>query len=254
MVVLAYVALIVFIIFSEVIRVKENKFDFLLYFNIMFCLMYAFPGFAIAANLSGQGTEHSLGVTVNTSDIQLLLAIYIGYFLIIIGFDSNSAKKYGKLLNIQWRNDNIIFCIALFLVIISGISTHLYGSQFGGVLNAMSQATQIRNNTAEQVGALAFIRHFMFLSYLASYILASFLYSRKLKKYKLLICTAFVISIINSVISATTTGGRAHLIFYFLMFMLGYIIISKKIPMLFLIYLLIPSVLFVCMENYFFLV
>lgn len=248
----AYLGLIFFIAFTEIMRKKKHKFDFLLYFNIMFCLMYPFPAFLLGANLGGKVSEHELGVKLNVNDVQMLMAIFLGYLFIIIGFRFQSNQKREKVLKIEWHDDKIIKRIALFLVFFSGIAIHIYTLPFGGAINAMSQATYIRENVAEEVGAFAFFQHFMFLSYLGSYLLASFIFFKHPKKNNLFLQTAFVVSLINSIIAATVTGGRAHLIFYGLMFYLNYILINKKIPWTFTIALLIPSGLFVLYGKAFF--
>lgn len=247
---LAYLGIIVFIFFTEIVRQKKTIFDFLSFFNILFCLMLPLPAFLLATNLVKKTSELSFNLNVN--DVQILLAIFLGYLTIFVGFYSQGAIKYGKALKIEWRDRQVILTIAIFLLLLSTVAIHIYAAQFGGVVNAMSQATSIRTNTAEGAGPLSFFKHFMFLSYLASYLLASLILLKPRKKYRFFFYSAFVLSAINSIIAATTTGGRGHLIFYFLIFYLRRVIVSKKIPWLFTIILFMTGGLLILYGKTFF--
>lgn len=246
---LAYLGLILFIVIMEALRKKQSIFDFLLFFNIMFCLMYAFPGFYLAAHLGGENLENNWFFEIDVYNIHVLAAIYLGYFSILLGFHSRSAEKHGKSLRIQWKDDKTILRIAISFLLLSTLTIQIYSMPFGGVISAISRATHIRIGAAEEEGPLGFFKLFNFLSYISTYLFASFIFFKG-KNYTLLhgilLYVAFLASLLNSVIAVTITGGRAYLIYIFLFFYLTYIIRVKKIPWLLTLVLLgiaIPFVL-----------
>ncbi|WP_414621934.1 O-antigen polymerase [Calothrix sp. CCY 0018] len=251
MLAIAYLGLTLFILFIEIVRKKKVVFDFLSFFNLMFCLMYPFPAFLMSANLAFDGSEYTGAFKFSIYDAQVLLAIFLGYFVIIIGFYSISAKNYARKTTVTWQGDKQILRIAIFLLLFSCISVQIYAYQFGGLMSAISKATFIRTAVAEG-GTLVFFKHFMFLSFCPSYLLAAFIFDKKTRKHKLFLYTAFVISAFSTVIGVTITGGRAHLIIYFLTFYLVKIIVSKKVPWLLTISLLLPSILFILYGKAFF--
>lgn len=251
MLAVAYLGLTLFILLIEFLRKKKVVFDFLSFFNLMFCLMYPIPAFLMSANLGSDGVEDTGVFKFSIYDAQLLLAIFLGYFTILISFYSASAQNYARKITIRWQSEEKVFRIAILLLLFSCISVHIYASQFGGILSAISKATFIRMTLAEG-GNFVFFKHFMFLSFCPSYLLAAFIFDRKRRKNKLFLYTAFVISALYTVIGVTITGGRAHLIIYFLTFYLVRIIKNRKIPWLLTIYLLVPSSLFILYGKSFF--
>ncbi|MEA5597652.1 O-antigen polymerase [Rivularia sp. UHCC 0363] len=251
MLAIAYLGIILFILFIEITRKKKVVFDFLSFFHLMFCLMYPLPAFLMSANLGFDGDEYSGAFTFTIYDAQLLLAIFLGYFIILVGFYSASAQIYAKKTIVTWRSEKTILRIAIFMLLFSFISVQIYASQFGGLTSAISKATFIRTAVAEG-GTLVFFKHFMFLSFCPSYLLAAFIFDNKIRKHKLFLYTAFVISAFSTVIGVTITGGRAHLIIYFLTFYLVKVIVSKKLPWLLTISLLLPSIIFILYGKAFF--
>jgi oligosaccharide repeat unit polymerase len=251
MLAVAYLGLTLFIIFIEIFRTKKVLFDFWTFLNLIFCLMYTLPAFVMSANLGVDGIEHTGGFKFSIYDAQVLFAVFLGYFSTLVGFHSVSAQNNANRIIILWRSEKTILRIAIFLLLFSCISVQIYASQFGGVMNAISQATLIRSSVAEG-GALVFFKHFMFLSFCASYLLAALIFYQKRIKHKLFLYSAFVISAICTVVGVTITGGRAHLIIYFLTFYLVQVIINKKIPWILTICLLLPSILFILYGKAFF--
>lgn len=249
----AYLGLTLFILFLEFLRKKKVVFDFWSFFNLVFCLMYSLPAFLMSANLGVDGVEYSGGFKFNINDASVLIAIFVGYFSVLLGFRSASSPKIARKITISWRSEQSILIVAIFLLLFSCISVQIYAAQFGGVMAAISKATFIRTAVAEG-GTLVFFKHFMFLSFCASYLLAALIFYKNKKriKYKLLLYTAFVTSALCTVIGVTITGGRAHLIIYFLTFYLVQTILNKKIPWFLTISLLLPSILFVLYGKAFF--
>ncbi|MBF2017205.1 MAG: oligosaccharide repeat unit polymerase [Rivularia sp. T60_A2020_040] len=247
----AYLGLTFFIVFVEKVRKRKTVFDFLTFFHLIFCLMYSIPGFILAINLGGKGIEKNSFFEFNINNAQLLLAIFIGYFTILLGFYSYSAKKYAKKITIKWHSEKTIFRITAFLLIFACLSVQVYALQFGGVLNAVSQSTFIRTSV-EKGGVFVFFKHFMFLSFCASYLIYASIFLRKRKNPKLILYLVFIISVICTVVGVTITGGRAHLIIYFLTFYLVDIIVRRKIPWLATFTLIVPSILFILYGKAFF--
>ncbi len=224
----AYLILLFFIAFIEITRKKLNKFDFLTLFSIYFSLMYPLPGFLLAFDFENSVSELGLGISIYTNSIQTALAIFAGYFLVVIGFYSKSAQRFGENIIIKARDNNsIVLVYAIFLLLFSCLSIYIYGLQYGGFVNALANTALIRVR-AVQGGPLAFFKHFALFSLLASYLLGSFLFVKRMKTGKIYLYFIFIFSVIVSIIAVSLTGGRAYIINYFLVFYLVYLVKSKK--------------------------
>jgi oligosaccharide repeat unit polymerase len=241
---LAHLGLIVFIFFSEFVRKKTKKFDYLTLFNLIFTLCYPLPAFLLGVNLGT--SELSLGSKLYTGDIQTTYAIFLGYFAVVAGYYSKSAEKAGSNLCIKTTNQRNVTVLAIFLLSFSFLSIYLYGLQYGGITLALSKTILIRSNVVES-GVFVFFKHFMNFSKFASYLLAAYCFSGQLTKtehpfaMKTILAILLSLSICTSFIASFLSSSRAALIYYLVGFYLAYILKTKKI---FSVYT-IPSILFV---------
>lgn len=241
---LANLGLIIFILFSEFVRKKTKKFDYLTLFNLIFTLCYPLPAFLLGVNLGT--SELSLGSKLYTGDIQTTYAIFLGYFAVVAGYYSKSAEKAGSNLFIKTTNQRNVIILSIFLLLFSFLSIYLYGLQYGGILNALSKTILIRSNVVES-GAFVFFKHFMGFSKFVSYLLAAYFFSRKLTKpensfaSKTVLAILLSLSIFASFTASFLSSSRAALIYYLVGFYLVYILKTKKI---FSVYT-IPVILFV---------
>lgn len=225
----AYLVLLALIVFIEIFREKSSLFDFLTLFNIYFALMYPLPGFLLAFDFTNAASSLGLGISLYTNKFQTVLAVFVGYFLVVLGFYSKSAIAWGKKISLRTRYNNSVLFYALALLLFSSVSIYIYGLQYGSFINALSQASLIRARAVEG-GALVFFKHFTLFSLPASYLLGAVVFFQKDKKYNpILIFITFVISVIIAIIAIMLTGGRGYLINYFLCFYLVYILAKKKI-------------------------
>jgi hypothetical protein len=191
--------------------------------------MYPLPGFLLAFDFENSVSELGLGISIYTNNIQTTLAIFAGYFLVVIGFYAKSAQEFGRHIIIKaCANNLIVFVYAIFLLLFSCLSIYIYGLQYGGFLNALASTALIRVRAVEG-GSLAFFKHFALFSLLASYLLGSFLFSKKMKTARIYLYIIFICSVISSLIAVTLTGGRAYLINYLLVFALVYLLKSKRV-------------------------
>lgn len=227
----AYLGLIFFIAFLEFTRKKENKFDFLTLFNVIFTLLYPLPAFILDADFAARA-ELNFNSNLYISNSQTALAIFLGYFFVIIGFYSIDAQKYGKCVFIKSRSDNFVMGYAVLLLLFSCVSIQLYSSQYGNFLYAISNAGLIRAGAAEEEGgALGFFKHLMLFSILSSYLLASFVISKRFWRWRLVLYTTFLISVVIAVITCLMEGSRIILITYFLVFYLVWVIKTGKLSL-----------------------
>jgi hypothetical protein len=239
----AYLVLLFIIPLIEIFRRKENRIDFLTLFNIFFILWYVLPGFLIAFEPEKAITEVWLNIIGYTNKIQTALAIFVGYFLVLIGFYSKSARKCGKRIIVNARNNLIILGYAIFLLLFSAMSVYIYSSAFGGVVNAITQALVVRGRGVE-TGSLGFFVRFIAASSFSSYLLCAFVFTKDIKKGKLLIIILFVFSIVIAVVSFLVRAGRFDVLSYFVGFYQIYILKTRKIPWLFSVILVSWMVLF----------
>ncbi|MEG5160628.1 hypothetical protein QUB37_09285 [Microcoleus sp. AT3-A2] len=229
MVAVTYVGLLGFMLFIEIIRKKTGKLDFLSLGHFMFSLSYAIPGFLLEANLGNSSYEMTLNGLNYTSNIQTIFAVFTGYLVLLIGFYTKSAISCGKKVTFKKSNNKYVLWYSFLLLIISSLAIYIYGAQYGGVLNAMANITLIRSNAGVDSGPLVFVKHFMYCSLFASYLLASFAFGEiKSKPFKIFLRVGFFSSVIVAFIASTLSGGRAILIYYFFGFYLIYVLKGGK--------------------------
>ncbi|ARV62584.1 hypothetical protein BZZ01_31660 [Nostocales cyanobacterium HT-58-2] len=241
---LAYLGLMVFIAFLEITRHKAKKIDFLTLFNITYCLMYPLPAFFLDAAW-GNSSEIWFNDTFYISNLQTALAIFAGYFLVIIGFSSKSAEKLGKNIVIKNRSKKTVIIYAIFLLLFACLSIYLYSLQYGGFLVALSKTNLIRAGAEEHTGGLLFFKRFLYCSFFASYLLGSYVIFNKIKKRRSFLITIFLISLIVSLIAFLLSGARAPLINFILVFYLGYVLKTEKFSWVFVILVICVSAGFV---------
>jgi hypothetical protein len=239
----AYLVLLFIIPLIEVFRKKENPIDFLTMFNSAFIMWYVLPGFLIAFEPEEAVSGSWINIIGYTNKIQTALAIFVGYFFVLLGFYSKSAKKFGKGIVVNARNNLIILGYAIFLLLFSAISIYVYSSAFGGVVNAITQSMAVRSGT-EQSGSLGFFMRFLAAASFSSYLLCAFAFTNNIKKGKLFLIILFSFSIVLAVASFLVRAGRFDVLYYFLGFYQIYILKTKKIPWLFSVILLVFMVLF----------
>ncbi|MFB2918981.1 O-antigen polymerase [Aerosakkonema funiforme] len=231
MIAVTYMATIVFIFLMEFVRKKDTLFDFLSWFNVIFCLSYPFPAFLLEANFNQQAIEMMYDSrTRYTSNLQTTVAIFLGYLCVMVGFYAKSATKYGKYFSIQQNKDGKIILCAIGLLLFACLSIQIYGSQYGGVLVALTQTNLIRAGVVES-GPLVFFKQFIFTSFFASYLLASIVFIRRPKKFRIILLVIFAFSVVVAFVAATLSSGRIPLINYFLGFYLVSVVYRGKLSL-----------------------
>lgn len=247
----AYLVLLFIIPLIEIFRTKENKIDFLTLFNITFILWYVFPAFLIAFDPQNAVIDVWLNIINYTNKIQTAVAIFVGYLFVIIGFYSRSAKKFGQRIVVRFCNNLRILGYAIFLLLFSAMSVYIYSSAFGGVVNAITQALAARSGAAE-TGSLGFFVRFLAVASFSSYLLCGFVFTKDIKKGKLLIIILFACSIVVALVSFLVRAGRFNVLYYLLGFYQIYILKTRKIPWVFSVVLVVFMVLFLFYGKNFF--
>ncbi|MBR8839660.1 MAG: oligosaccharide repeat unit polymerase [Stigonema ocellatum SAG 48.90 = DSM 106950] len=252
MLAIAYVGLIIFIVFFEISRKKFNKnLDYLTFFHVIFVLLYPMPAFFMEANF-----EHSVSKLLYNYELckpneQTAIAIFTGYFFIILGFYSQSAKNLANNILIESRSHKIVIRYAICLLIISFLSIQIYSSQYGGFLDALSKTILIRSNAVES-GNLVFFKHFISTCFFASYILGSFIFFKINNEYQGFRTSIFIFSVLISIIGSFLRAGRTDLVYYIVNFFCAYTVKGRKISLFFLITILSFIILFVLYGKPFF--
>lgn len=232
MIAITYLVLLFFMLFIEIIRKKQRSFDFLSWFHIIFALAYPFPAFLLEANFGGHVAEMNYDRAQYVTNIQTMFGIFIGYLCVLIGFHAKSAEKLGKRIIIKPPTDRKLIIFSVVLLLFSCLSIQIYGSQYGGVIVALTQTNLIRAGEVER-GPLVFFKNFILASGFASYFLASLLFISKIKKGRLILLALFAFSVVTSFIAATLTSGRMPMINYFLGFYLASIVYTEKLSLSF---------------------
>ena len=238
----AYLGLLIFILFFEVIRKKSNKIDFLTVFNIIFLLLYPMPAFFLEADFDNSTAKMMFNGVTYKSNIQTAIAIFIGYFIVILGFYSNSAKKIAKKIKIQSSNNKIVIGYTIILLLLSSLSICIYSLQYGSLLDALSKTILIRSNAVDS-GNLVFVKHFIFTSFFASYILASFAFKGKNSQRRLFLDSIFLLSVFLSLFGSILLAGRTNIAYYMGCFYFTSVIQGKRISW----FIIIPALWFICL-------
>jgi MFS family permease len=255
---LTYLALILFIFLIEFNRKKENKFDFLTLFHLFYLLWYPLPALVLDINQFNNSSEVLALKYDNrfyTSNIQTAVAIFLGYFCVIVGFYSNSAKQSAKNVIINKCSDKRVLFYSIILLLIASISMFVYSSGEGGLLLAISKAMLAR---VSQEANLASGNKFLFLSILAqysfyaSYLSGSFIFFKQIQTHRWFVYTVFLFSVIISILAAILAGGRQRVINYVLIFYLGYVLRTKKLSLSLLIPFLSFAIIFILYGKAFF--
>ena len=97
-----YTSLIVFIALFELVRYKQIKFDYLTFFNVVFCISYPLPALILSATAKNNLISSMLlGTTIDLNNVQVPLAIFLTYFLVTIGFYSKSSQRFAETIRLE---------------------------------------------------------------------------------------------------------------------------------------------------------
>jgi hypothetical protein len=228
---LSYLGLLCFMVCLELIRPKKGKWDFLTLGHLMFSLAYGIPGFLLEADFNNGSLEMNMGRPyTHTTNPQTIWAVWVGYLLMLLGFYSKSARLLGKQVFIKAKKKKYVFEYGVGLLLFASVAIFVYGAQYGGVLNAIANITLIRSNAGVDSGPLVFVKHFMYCSLFASYLVAAFAFSPTTNKLlKFVFIVVFIFSVIVAFLASTLSGGRAILIYYFFGFYLVYVLSGNRI-------------------------
>ncbi|NEO11010.1 MULTISPECIES: O-antigen polymerase [unclassified Moorena] len=224
---ITYLLLFFAVVFVETTRKKANLLDFLTFFNLNFVLFYIFPGF-IFSRIAESPSSYAFDFQ---SNLQIVISIYLGYFLVLIGFYSKSSTQLAKIIYIRKTNEKKLIKIAIFFIVFSFFSVLIYSAQYGGFSNALSQSSAIRSGLVEG-GSLVLFKNFFDCAEYASYLFASLAFFGKNTKNKLILYLFLGLSIALTVITILLKSSRSSIIRYFISFVLAYIIERQKFPWL----------------------
>jgi hypothetical protein len=228
----AYFALILIIVFVELVRQKNELPDFLTFFHIGFILWYIIPAFLTAFDPENAVSDIWLDIKGEANNLETALAIFVGYFFIVTGFYAKSARRLAKKVVIKSRRSLPILIYTVLLLLLVAISIHIYSIPLGGVATAITKGLEVRGGQVE-TGQLGFFIRFIGGAAFASYLLMSFVLNQDLKKTRWIYIVLFVISVLMAIISFLMRAGRLDVIFYFLGFYQIIIQKYRKVPWIF---------------------
>ncbi len=230
---ISYIGLIIFIIFLELVREKETKIDFLTLFNIVYSLCYPLP--AMILTIAGNNNLNSTivkGTIIDINNIQIPIAIFATYLLIIAGFHAKSAQFLARKIHIKLiANEEKIVIYSLLLLLLSCLSIYIYSSQFGGLLFTLSNTALLRSTVIE-AGSLSFVKRFILFSFMGSYLLASLLFIRKFDRFVWPIRLFFLLSVFISILSFFLIATRAIILRYVVVFYMAYVLKTKNLRLI----------------------
>jgi hypothetical protein len=245
---IAYLGLIIFIFIFELSRKKDTKFDFLSLFHLFFILLYPLPGFFITSLAGNYEIFDPHIILLSVYDIQYTIqvpiAIFITYFLVVFGYYSPSALKYGSIVNITPRSNIIFWIITTGILFLGLFSISIYTAQYGGLSQAIADANFIRSG-AVKGQALGFFIRLVYFNFFAAYLIASWLFIKKNQRRNLILWLLFALAMSSSLVSAFLVSARATMILALSNFYLAYILYRKKFALFILIPVLIAVVLFI---------
>ncbi|NHC34195.1 hypothetical protein [Scytonema millei] len=231
---IAYLIIIVSIVWFELTRKKVLRIDFVSIFNLFFVLFYAVPGFCLNFNFdfySGEISEYAVskfGKSIIGST-SVLLALVISYILIVTGFYAvpNHLPQRVSIAPSP-KTNNRVFIAIVAGIIISFCSIYIYSSQYGGLVNALADADMIRAGAFEPPKYAFFLR-FTNACLLSSSLLFSQLFIIKFKHWRSILYFLFGISCVLSIISGLLYAGRIWMILPILFFIVNYIDCKEKL-------------------------
>lgn len=219
---ITYLSMVICIIIFEFFRKKKKFIDFLSIFNLFFLFTYLFP---IVVFLRFPERIHEwkfLAAFPNALNSHiLLLALFIGYSSVLIGFYIGGKQKKGIRSSLNFkRGENIQFQLLMVFFIITLISFFLYSYGHGGIIELILNGKNIR--AKRQSAGL-----FQYFGYIASgltfcmLLFYSFLKSSKSTKIRIRAKLFFYLSLSTSLIYALGTAGRGQIgmIFVYLIFL-----------------------------------
>ena len=245
---IAYLGLIVFIVVFEATRKKETLFDFLSLFHLFFILLYPLPGFFLTS-LGGNFeafVPHLTRLTIYDVQhtVEVPIAIFLTYFLVISGYFSPSVVKYASIVTIIPRSTRRFWLITCFILGLGISSILIYANQYGGLVQAIADANFIRSGTVEGQ-ALGFFIRLVYFNFFAAYLIASWLFINRNRSRNLIVWLLFVAAIAGSLVSALLVSARATMIIAIGNFYLAYILYRRKLALPILIPLLVGMVFFI---------
>ncbi|GAB4224853.1 MAG: hypothetical protein Kow0049_01390 [Stanieria sp.] len=185
------------------------------------------------------------------TNIQILLAIILGYSSILLGFYAKSATKFAQKVSLNNISEKTVFKLSAFFLLFACVSIYLFSSQYGGVLYAISNANLIRNGAIEG-GSLGYFKRFMYFAFNASYLLAALIFIGKNQKINIFALLLFLLSLFVSLIGSLIVAARSTMLVAFVIFYLVYVLQTKKWHLKFLVPLLVSSILFILYGKAFF--
>ena len=245
---IAYLGLIVFIVLFELVRPKDTKFDFLSLFHLFFILLYPLPGFFITS-VTSKVEYIDFDITRLTiydvqHTLQVPLAIFITYFLIVFGYYSPLAVKLGNRIRITPRSNKVFWIIVATLFSLGLVSIYVYSSQYGGLIQAIADANFIRSG-AVKGQALGFFIRLVYFNFFAAYLIASWLFIKKNQRRNPIVWTLFIVALAASLVSAFLVSARATMVIAIINFYLAYLLYRRKLALPVLIPALLAIALFI---------
>jgi hypothetical protein len=229
MILFIFVLLLIFIIISELYRKKRLRFDYLSLYNLYFLLIYIIPAILLAFDFQNSASKYVLVHINQKIRLETVIAILMSYVLVTVGFYLKSSKELGSCVIIKY-NKNVFKDIqfVIFLLVLSILSIYTYSNSYGGIINTIALASDIRAGIIV-ADKFAFTKHFILASIFSLYIIYCLLYIYNIKVKRKLLYILLGISIIIIIISLFVFSGRGAIINIFVVLLLVNMLVRKKV-------------------------
>jgi|GEM_PF-6577008 len=180
--VIALMAIFIFLIVAfELYRPKATRVDFLSAFSALFVLYYPLIIIFYVTSFDDiVKANPSVAVQQFAKfDLEVVAAVIVGYVMTVIGFYSRGALRLANKIQIVPRARVTTDAWTAFgFFIFAFLCTVLYTLQFGGPVEALSQASVIRSGHI-QAGPLAFLRKLLPTAQVATLLCFAFLVEKR---------------------------------------------------------------------------
>jgi hypothetical protein len=219
--------LILFVFTFEFVRPKDKVVDFLSLFNLFFVLYIAIPSIFINIDYSLYVNSGWLpNITLKPSDIgriQSGLAIITGYTVVVASYYWKFSVSIGRLIRIH--SGEIRWLIGL-CILVGGVSVIVYVRQYGGMIEALANASLIRSGVIEPT-SFSFFKKFLPAIPIASQLLfAKLCFDGKHSFTGWLMLIPLVL---GSMGVFFLTASRGAIILYFISFYLAFLIYENRL-------------------------
>ncbi|MEH7086683.1 O-antigen polymerase, partial [Neobacillus drentensis] len=219
----------VYIIFFELIKMKNQRIDFMSFVMIFYSLFFGIaPALLHGANIFFYKNIWTVYTNYNTQHYFIAFILVVAtYYSILAGWKVSSLKKRTTKRSDTQRNIKNLEIIAWLFFALAIITYTLYSKAYGGYTGLLEKSESIRGGWVNVYNPWSFLQRFGGFSLVSSYLFFSLLFSKEYQK-KVSTKLGFLLSFLVSLYVVITWGGRLTLATYIITFPLTLILYKNK--------------------------